>query len=88
MQDLEIDPSIPEVMRILWEARNETRGTPWSLAKITKRAGLPMSVLRRVLTQLQSIGLVEVHLAEDGSGHASLTEAGAQLAAGIFGNAA
>ncbi|RJF91908.1 transcriptional regulator [Noviherbaspirillum saxi] len=84
MQDLEIDPSIPEVMRVLWEARHDARSTPWSLAKLTKRAGLPMSILRRALTQLQSIGLVEVHLVEEGRGHVSLTEAGAQLATKIF----
>jgi DNA-binding IscR family transcriptional regulator len=84
MQDADIDPSIPAVLIALWQARREAGGKPSSLARIAKCAGLPMSVLRRVLTQLQSAGLVDVALDEAGRGQAGLTEAGAQLAAQAF----
>ncbi|WER48446.1 helix-turn-helix domain-containing protein [Cupriavidus sp. WKF15] len=80
----DIDPAIVDVLLVLREAAiGEGRG-PWSLAKLAKRAQLPMSVLRRVLTQLQSAGLAEVSIEEDGRGHASLTQEGTDLAAQLF----
>lgn len=84
MQEPEIDPAIVAVIGALWEAHREARGRPWSLARTARRAALPMSVLRRVLTQLQSAALVEVDLDEAGHGHASLTESGLALAAQVF----
>lgn len=80
----ELDPAIVDVLLVLRQAGIEAGGGPWSLAKIAKRAQLPMSVLRRVLTQLQSAGLAEVSIEEDGRGHASLTQEGAALAAQWF----
>lgn len=83
MQDADIDPAIVAVLQVLGQA-GRAGGGPWSLARIAKRAGLPMSVLRRVLTQLQAAGLAEVSIDETGRGHASLTAAGAELAAQVF----
>ncbi|CAG9175730.1 helix-turn-helix domain-containing protein [Cupriavidus pinatubonensis] len=79
-----IDPAIVEVLLVLRQAGIENGATPWSLSKIAKRAQLPMSVLRRVLTQLQSAGLADVSVEEDGRGHARLTQEGAALAAQLF----
>ncbi|KAF7961830.1 transcriptional regulator [Cupriavidus sp. UYMU48A] len=79
----DIDPAIVEallVLRLAWVQG----GSPWSLAKIAKRGQLPMSVLRRVLTQLQSARLADVSIAEDGRGHASLTQEGAALGEQLF----
>lgn len=84
MQDADIDPAILAVLLVLCQAGREGGPGPWSLARIAKRAGLPMSVLRRVLTQLQSAGLADVTIDEEGRGHASLTQAGAELAAQAF----
>lgn len=80
----DMDPAILDVLLVLWQAGTENGSRAWSLAKIAKRAQLPMSVLRRVLTQLQSAGLAEVSIEEDGRGHASLTQEGAVLAAQWF----
>lgn len=86
MQDADIDPAMVAALQVLWQAGREGGGSPWSLAKIAKRAQLPMSVLRRVLTQLQVAGLADVAIDEEGRGHASLTPAGAELAAQAFPN--
>jgi hypothetical protein len=83
-QNGDIDPAIVDVLLVLRQAAVEDSGTPWSLARLAKRGQLPMSVLRRVLTQLQSAGLAEVSMDEDGRGHASLTQEGAALAAQMF----
>lgn len=83
-QSGDIDPAIVAVLLVLRQAGIEAGGVPWSLARIAKRAQLPMSVLRRVLTQLQGAGLAEVSIEEDGRGHASLTQEGAALAAQWF----
>jgi len=88
MQDADIDPAMVAALQVLWQAGREGGGSPWSLAKIAKRAQLPMSVLRRVLTQLQAAGLADVAIDEEGRGHASLTPAGAELAAQAFPNPA
>jgi DNA-binding transcriptional ArsR family regulator len=47
-----------------------------SLARLSKRAGLRQSTLRRYLTMLEDAGIVRMILAEDGRGRAALTEAG------------
>ncbi|MEM5431707.1 transcriptional regulator [Cupriavidus oxalaticus] len=84
MQDADIDPAIVAVLQVLCQASRDAGGSPWSLARIAKRSRLPMSALRRVLTQLQSAGLADMSIDEDGRGHASLTPAGAELAAQVF----
>ncbi|MCO4860773.1 helix-turn-helix domain-containing protein [Cupriavidus sp. WGlv3] len=83
MQDADIDPAIVAVLQVLCQA-GRAGGGLWSLARIAKRCGLPMSVLRRVLTQLQAAGLADMSIDEAGRGHARLTEAGAELAAQVF----
>ncbi|MGN5476317.1 transcriptional regulator [Cupriavidus basilensis] len=87
-EDAEIDPAIVEGLLVLRQAGIEGGGSPWSLAKLSKRGQLPMSVLRRVLTQLQSSGLADVSIDEEGRGHASLTQEGTALAAQLFSNPA
>jgi hypothetical protein len=80
------DPQVQLVVVLgeLWGARNESPDKPWSLAKLSKRAQLPMSSLRRLLTELTAAGLVDVELRPDGTGSAVLTEQGAQVCADLF----
>ncbi|GAB7522998.1 helix-turn-helix domain-containing protein [Paraburkholderia sp. 2C] len=80
------DPQVQLVVVLgeLWGARDESPGKPWSLAKLSKRAQLPMSTLRRLLTELTAAGLVDVESRPDGTGSAVLTEQGAQVCADLF----
>jgi hypothetical protein len=55
-----------------------------SLARISKRAAVQMSVLRRVLTQLADADLARVAMEEDGRGAARLTEEGAAICEQLF----
>ena len=84
MPDTDIDPAILAALEVLHQAARDGGTAPWSLAKIARRAQLPMSVLRRVLTQLQSAGLVDFAIDEAGHGHASLTPDGVELVAQVF----
>ncbi|MFP3248017.1 MAG: ArsR family transcriptional regulator, partial [Paraburkholderia sp.] len=38
----EIDPMLVAVLTQLWRAEQETPGRDWSLAKLSKQAGVPM----------------------------------------------
>jgi hypothetical protein len=83
-----LDPAIAALLMQLHEAARSSQAAPakaWSLAKLSKRAALPMSTLRRLLVQLQAADLVEMTLADDGTGSAALTEAGRHLCAELFG---
>ncbi|WP_322012339.1 ArsR family transcriptional regulator [Paraburkholderia sp. J12] len=80
-----IDPVLVAVLEQLWRAERETPGRAWSLAKLSKQAGVPMSGLRRQLTALVDGALVVMTLADDGTGSASLSEAGRALCAEVFG---
>ncbi|SAK61812.1 putative DNA-binding protein [Caballeronia temeraria] len=82
----DIDPALVAVLTQLWRARTETPERAWSLAKLAKQSGLPMSTLRRQLTGIEDAGLVEVRVGEDGAGSAWLTEEGAALCRGVFGD--
>ncbi|WP_250515378.1 helix-turn-helix domain-containing protein [Caballeronia sp. INDeC2] len=82
----DIDPALVAVLAQLWRARTETPGRAWSLARIAKQAGLPMSALRRQLTGLTDGGLVDMQMTEEGTGSAWLTEQGAALCQEVFGN--
>jgi DNA-binding MarR family transcriptional regulator len=79
------DPAIAALLMQLHEASQAMPAKAWSLAKLSKRAALPMSTLRRLLVQLQAAGLVETTFAEDGTGSAGLTEEGRRLCAELFG---
>jgi predicted ArsR family transcriptional regulator len=87
--DSKLDPVVEQLLMLLWEAARESSedraSKPWSLAKISKRADLPMSTLRRHLTQLQSAGVVQVQFDDEGRGTALLTGEGRELCDALFG---
>ncbi len=78
-----VDAGVALVLEHLWAARRESPGRPWSLAKLAKRAALPMSVLRRTLTLLQAAGLADFELDEAGRGFAALSAEGEALCATV-----
>lgn len=80
----ELDPTIAGILFQLWGASREEAGRPWSLARLSKRAEVPMSTLRRHLTQLEAAGLVAVDVDELGRGSASLLDEGRSLCAALF----
>ncbi|MDV2205187.1 helix-turn-helix domain-containing protein, partial [Burkholderia pseudomallei] len=82
------DPALVAVLLRLREAAVDARGAPWSLAKLAKRAGMPMSALRRALTRLDAAGVTETIVREDGTGCAALTAQGRQWCDALFGGAA
>lgn len=80
-----IDPVLVAILEQLWRAHSETPDREWSLAKLSKQAGVPMSGLRRHLTALVDSGLVVTTLSEDGTGRASLSDDGRTFCAEVFG---
>ena len=83
-----IDPVVEGLLGHLWEAANEPGGKVWSLAKLSKRAQMPQSTLRRYLSSLTEAGLVSVTLDEAGLGSSTLTEFGRSVCTDLFGPAA
>ncbi|MEX3934869.1 helix-turn-helix domain-containing protein [Paraburkholderia phymatum] len=84
-EDGELDPMVEQLLMLLREAARESSGKSWSLAKLSKRADLPVSALRRYLTQLQSAGVVDAQMDEEGRGSAALTAEGLELCEALFG---
>ncbi|KAF1060287.1 DNA-binding protein [Burkholderia gladioli] len=80
-----LDPVIVAVLGCLRDALSETPGRAWSLAKLSKRSQVPMSTLRRTLTELDAAGITKTELKEEGIGHAVLTEEGIGLSEALFG---
>ncbi len=57
--DDEIDPALIAILAQLWRAAQETPGRAWSLAKLSKQSGVPMSSLIRHLTALSDAALLD-----------------------------
>jgi DNA-binding IscR family transcriptional regulator len=81
----EIDAALVATLTQLWRAHQETPAHPWSLAKLSKQASVPMSTLRRQLSGLEDGGLVVTLINDDGTGNATLTKEGETLCLAIFG---
>ena len=80
----DIDPALIGLLGMLWEAQTASPDKPWSLAKISKRAGLSMSALLRHMNRLDDAGLAITAHREEGNPAAVLTDAGCELCAAIF----
>lgn len=73
------------VLETLWRIEAEQPGKACSLAKLSKQAQRPMSVLRRQLVMLVEAGWIELRLEEGGiTGSARLSESGLELGREIF----
>lgn len=83
-EDYDVDPVKLSVLRQLWEGSQESSERQWSLAKLSKRAGVPMSTLRRTLTEFEMAGIVDVVQQEDGRDFATLNEAGIDIFPSLF----
>ncbi|GJG93045.1 ArsR family transcriptional regulator [Cupriavidus pauculus] len=80
----ELDPVVGAILQALWEHARSGPDKDLSLARLSKRTGAQMSVLRRVLTQLGEADLVVTALEEDGRGTARLTEDGEAVCGQLF----
>ncbi|MGI4856457.1 MAG: helix-turn-helix domain-containing protein [Janthinobacterium lividum] len=79
-----IDPLQVGVLLELWAAWQASPDAPWSLAKLAKRVDVPMSALRRALTQLDDAGLVALSAPEAVRATAALSVAGRELCARLL----
>jgi DNA-binding IclR family transcriptional regulator len=91
--DDEIDPALIAILAQLWRAAQETPTRAWSLAKLSKQSGVPMSSLIRHLTALSDAALLDPANPAGPDSHgentanaptASLSEAGRELCAQLF----
>jgi hypothetical protein len=88
-----IDPALIAILAQLWRAAQETPGRAWSLAKLSKQSGVPMSSLIRHLTALSDAALLDPANPDDphtngentaNAPTAALSEAGRELCAQLF----
>jgi hypothetical protein len=88
-----IDPALIAILAQLWRAAQETPGRAWSLAKLSKQSGVPMSSLIRQLTALSDAALLEPPDPENAGADrenaantpaAVLSDAGRELCAQLF----
>ena len=83
--DDEVMAALIGVLEALWWIEAEHPGKPCSLAKLSKQAQRPMSVLRRQLLMLVEAGWIALRLDEGGiTGHVRLTATGVQLSNELF----
>ena len=82
--DDEIDPALIAILAQLWRAAQETPGRAWSLAKLAKQSGVPMSSLRRHLSALTDAALLDTTASDAGTPAAALSDAGRELCAQLF----
>ncbi len=83
--DDEVMAALIGVLETLWRVEAGHPGKPCSLAKLSKQAQRPMSVLRRQLLMLVEAGWIELRLDEGGiTGTTQLSPAGQQLARELF----
>jgi DNA-binding IclR family transcriptional regulator len=83
--DDEVMAALVGVLEALWRIEAGHPGKPCSLAKLSKQARRPMSVLRRQLLMLVEAGWVELRLDEGGiTGSVRLSAAGLQLSRELF----
>ncbi|KKB62763.1 hypothetical protein WM40_15915 [Robbsia andropogonis] len=77
------DDTSPEAQlaRLLATLADPSADGGLSLARVSKRSGLPMSTLRRLLSALGDADLVVWSLQDNGRGTARLTQAGRSLIA-------
>lgn len=78
VDDHDVDPVKVTILRQLWEASREP-GSLWSLAKLSKRSGVPMSTLLRTLSEFEMAGIVDVTTMDDGRSFASLNATGIEV---------
>lgn len=84
-RDDDLDPVVGAILQALWDHGQSGADKDLSLARLSKRASVQMSVLRRVLTQLGAADLVDTVIEEDGRGTARLTEEGRAVCGQLFG---
>jgi DNA-binding IclR family transcriptional regulator len=83
--DDDVLAALTGVLEVLWRIHVEWPDKPCSLAKLSKQAERPMSVLRRQLNALVEAGWVELALDEGGvTGTVKLSAEGLRLAREIF----
>nr|WP_315395548.1 ArsR family transcriptional regulator [uncultured Duganella sp.] len=83
--DDEVMTALVGVLETLWRIEAAQPGKACSLAKLSKQAGRPMSVLRRQLLMLVDAGWVELALDEGAiTGSAKLSAAGHGVGRELF----
>lgn len=73
------------LLHTLWRLHDERPGKPCTLARLSKQAGLPMSVLRRQLLPLAEAGWIVLQLDDGGvTGTVALSATGQELCRALY----